>query len=275
MENLKELLNHVFLGLPVWAWAIIAALGAVNELVLKSTRTEARSLWQGLWRFILWLPAFGGIVARLPLLGQLAVKFAGMDPPPSLPADLGPFRTPAPSCAACGQALPERRAPAEPPPLPPPPGESGHSEPGLLIVLVFAGLSILAAYALAGCADAFSYARATVSGADRINGAAARLALAKVKECTDSAVDLAKQQRFDEAEARVKECEKQRDTMDTALRASTNATGAAAAAIDVAERVGQKDLTGSIAPLTNAIRHLVRLFKDFGVELPWVPGVLQ
>ena len=66
--------------MPVYVWALLILVGAINEIVRASKWTEALSIWQGVWRFILWIPALGPLLTRFPFLGPFIQKLAGVDP---------------------------------------------------------------------------------------------------------------------------------------------------------------------------------------------------
>lgn len=92
MEKLHAFFAYSLLGLPIGFWTALIVAGVLNEVILKSKWTEAKSIWQGFWRVILWVPAVGPLLARFPWVGPLLQKFAGIEeqglplPPPNPPS---------------------------------------------------------------------------------------------------------------------------------------------------------------------------------------------
>src|SRR5690349_11772880 len=87
MDKLHSILLYVFLGMPVWAWAIVAALVALNEAITRGKWTRAQSAFQGAIRFLLAIPALGKVLAAMPLLGDVLKWCAGLSPLATAEAD--------------------------------------------------------------------------------------------------------------------------------------------------------------------------------------------
>lgn len=66
-----------WLGMPAWVWLLIFTLGAVNQAIRAAKWTEAMSIWEGIWRFVLWIPAIGPFLERFPIIGLVLRKCAG------------------------------------------------------------------------------------------------------------------------------------------------------------------------------------------------------
>ena len=95
MDKLHAALAFSLLGMPIWLWLVLTAVGGVNELVNRMKWTKAESLIQGAARAILWVPAVGPTLGRFPLLGTLLRWSAGLEKQPVIGSEIGGPSNPA------------------------------------------------------------------------------------------------------------------------------------------------------------------------------------
>lgn len=88
MIQAKQILTTVVAGMPLWAWAIVGLLTAINEAVNRSKSTRAQSLLQWLASVALQIPMVGTVVlAKFPVIGSVLRKMAV---PPAIAAAPAP-----------------------------------------------------------------------------------------------------------------------------------------------------------------------------------------
>jgi hypothetical protein len=88
-QKMTEFGHVVWMGMPVYVWTLLAAVGITNEVIERMKWTKAGSILQGIFRFVLNFPALGPLLAKFPYVGDFLRWLAKKQPdeaPPAPPA---------------------------------------------------------------------------------------------------------------------------------------------------------------------------------------------
>ena len=255
---LAFLRTNEFLGLRAYVWAIILLLGLANEIIRVAHFTQALSVWQGFWRFVLWLPIVGKL-ARFPILINIIQSRWFADAQSVAAAHA--FGVP---------DLIESRLP--------PPNEKGAISDSALYIIAAVAAAIVFAVACIGCVctepgAGASCARKTVTGVDAGNGFAIRTGDKWTRQCTADAKVLEK---VDRGAAALKhnQCVSVGQDLQKGTGTVSDVTQVAADGIDIAEKAGEKKYDELLAPIFGALNDLKTLFKRHGIDLSKLPAIL-
>lgn len=85
MHAIHDYAIREVLGMPVWAWALVLSVLAVNDAIKAAKWTRAESFIEAIALSILNVPFLGpALIAKLPVIGWVLHKLAGLDKPATL-----------------------------------------------------------------------------------------------------------------------------------------------------------------------------------------------
>lgn len=167
---------------------------------------------------------------------------------------------------------PSSRFPEPPtlPRFPPPPPKTAALLPFVFI-----------AFAVSGCApvcksiDSATCAHKVLIGIDALDGAAARIGTQWLRSCANDAGKLKDAGKLAEADAAYTHCEMVGGTLKMVVKDVEDSAQTAYDAVDVTEKIGQKDYGNVLAPVKSGVKSLYAVFKDLGLQLPVIDAILN